>query len=208
MNRIKKIEKKINYTVVSNKFLNNEKLSFKAKGVFMYLWSKPDGWKINVKNITNYGTEGDKAVRTAMHELKNLGFIKWVPVQGGYDYFIDDEGGLINEEEVKIKIEEVKKTKSTKKEQIPSFVNSKLWTEYKTMRKQLRKPMTDYAEKQNIKLLETFEDLKEGAANEALKKSICSSWIGLFNPYKTENRISRNNSDTLLEKLKESWDNN
>ena len=90
-------EKKINYTVVSNKFLNNEKLSFKAKGIFIYLLSKTEGSKINVKNITNYGTEGDKAVRSAMHELKNLGYIKWIPVQGGYDYFIDDEGGFIKE---------------------------------------------------------------------------------------------------------------
>ena len=186
MNRIKKIEKKINYTVVSNKFLNNEKLSFKAKGVFMYLWSKPDGWKINVKNITNYGTEGDKAVRTAMHELKSLGYINWIPVQGGYDYFIDDEGGLTNEEEVEVKTEEVKKTKSTKKEQLPSFINPNLWTEYKTMRKQLRKPMTAFAEKQNIELLKQFEATQEGAANEALNKSICYSWIGLFNPNKTK----------------------
>ena len=207
MNRIKKIEKKINYTVVSNKFLNNEKLSFKAKGVFMYLWSKPDGWKINVKNITNYGTEGDKAVRTAMHELKNLGYINWIPVQGGYDYFIDDEGGLTNEEEVEVKTQEVKKTKSTKKEQLPSFINPNLWTEYKTMRKQLRKSMTAFAEKQNIELLKQFEATQEGAANEALNKSICFSWIGLFNPNKTKSKepILKNNDISLLEKLKETW---
>ena len=206
MNRIKKTEKKIGYTLVSNKFLNDERVSFKAKGIFMYLWSKPDGWKVNVKNITNYGTEGDKAVRSAMHELKDLGYIKWIPVQSGYDYFIDDEGGLLETEEVK-EIKEEKKVEKANVSELPTYIDKNLWKEYKLMRKQIRKPMTPYAEKRNLLELEKFETACNGAANEALNKSICNSWVGLFNPNKSYGKapVTKASDISLLEKLRETW---
>jgi hypothetical protein len=49
-----KIEKAgVNYTQVSNVVLSNKKLSWKAKGIYAYLFSKPDDWDFSTKRMKN-----------------------------------------------------------------------------------------------------------------------------------------------------------
>ena len=49
--------------------INDEKISFKAKGILTYCLSKPDGWKVNIKDLCNHATDQDKSVRAGLQEL-------------------------------------------------------------------------------------------------------------------------------------------
>jgi len=64
------------FTQVSNELLNDEKLSFKAKGLYAYLFSKPDGWDFEAGRIARQSSDGRRAVLSGLSELENVGYIK------------------------------------------------------------------------------------------------------------------------------------
>lgn len=51
--------------------INDDKLSWKAKGILCYAMSKPDGWKFNITDLVNHAVDGEKAVRSGLAELMN-----------------------------------------------------------------------------------------------------------------------------------------
>lgn len=63
------------YTHISNELINADGLSFRAKGIAMVLLSKPDNWIIRIDYLMKVGKEGEKAIRTAMQELAEYGFL-------------------------------------------------------------------------------------------------------------------------------------
>lgn len=72
-----KIKKQyIGFTMISNEILSNEKISFKAKGLYAYLFSKPDGWDFSGDRMTSQTKEGRKAIYSILRELEDAGFIK------------------------------------------------------------------------------------------------------------------------------------
>jgi len=81
-NEIIRIQKKPNNFVMLDKgFLEDVRLSFKAKGILAYLLSKPDNWKVIVKDLINHSQDGKKAIYSGLRELKEFGYYKKVPVR-------------------------------------------------------------------------------------------------------------------------------
>lgn len=70
------------YTHISNELINTEGLSYRAKGIAMVLLSKPDDWEIKIPYLMRVGKEGEQAIRTAMQELAEYGFLMRERVQG------------------------------------------------------------------------------------------------------------------------------
>ena len=64
------------FSRVLKSFLNDPKLSWKAKGIAAYLLGQKDGWRVNIKDIENHGTDGERAIRSALKELRILGYAK------------------------------------------------------------------------------------------------------------------------------------
>lgn len=64
------------FTQVSNKILTEPTLSLKAKGIYAYLFSKPDGWKFYLNTIKKEVKEGERAFRSGIKELIDAGYIK------------------------------------------------------------------------------------------------------------------------------------
>lgn len=84
-----RINKTKNYSVISNLFLNDESLSWKAKGVLAYLLTKPDNWEIKITDLKNRGTDGKEAIYSAIKELKARGYIVGKRYSdGSYEYII------------------------------------------------------------------------------------------------------------------------
>ena len=54
------------FTQISNVILNDAGLSLKAKGLYAYLFSKPDGWIYHNAVILREIKEGRDAFRTAI----------------------------------------------------------------------------------------------------------------------------------------------
>ena len=49
--------------------INDPELSFKAKGVLVYVLSKPDGWEVNITDLDNHATDGERSIRAGIDEL-------------------------------------------------------------------------------------------------------------------------------------------
>lgn len=60
---------------VPNQLLNNPDITFKAKGLFGYLNSKPEDWDFSIESISKQNKEGMDAIRTAIHELEHHGYL-------------------------------------------------------------------------------------------------------------------------------------
>lgn len=67
-------------------------ISWKAKGMMLYLLSRPDNWKIYVNQLSEVATDGREATRSAINELIERGYIvreqrkKPGGAFDGYDY--------------------------------------------------------------------------------------------------------------------------
>jgi hypothetical protein len=64
------------YVMIDKRIIDNKDLSFKAKGILTYLLSRPDGWEVNLEDLSNRGTDGLAAVKSGVKELKDAGYLK------------------------------------------------------------------------------------------------------------------------------------
>ena len=64
------------WTSVSNGLIEDGSISFRARGLLVWLLSKPDGWSVRSEVIAAATTEGRDAVRSALNELEKAGYIK------------------------------------------------------------------------------------------------------------------------------------
>ncbi|ROZ49412.1 replication protein [Rhodococcus sp. WS3] len=65
-----------NFTILSNDVLNDRRLSFRARGVLIYLLSKPVDWRTRSESIAAQSDkDGRDAIRSAMRELADLGYL-------------------------------------------------------------------------------------------------------------------------------------
>ena len=65
------------YVQIDRRPLDNDQLSFKAKGILTYLMSRPDGWQVNIEDLINRSTDGKSAIRSGIKELKDAGHIRY-----------------------------------------------------------------------------------------------------------------------------------
>ena len=72
---IRRAQHKKNFTTVHNEFINDTRLSARAKGVMIWLLSKPDHWIIRREHLYKCFKEGRTAVWTAFKELIEYGYI-------------------------------------------------------------------------------------------------------------------------------------
>ena len=81
-----------NWTVIRNEVINDDRLSFKATGVLVYILSKPDHWQTSTAHLATVKKEGLDAIRTAMTELERAGYVKrrrYQDTLGRWKYDID-----------------------------------------------------------------------------------------------------------------------
>ncbi|OZE95068.1 helix-turn-helix domain-containing protein [Rhodococcus sp. 15-2388-1-1a] len=65
-----------NFTIVPNRWLRDERLSRRARGLLAELMSHRQGWRISVKSLAESGPEGLTAIRSAIAELEELGYLE------------------------------------------------------------------------------------------------------------------------------------
>ena len=62
--------------MVANEVLKDKNLSFKAKGLYAYLFSKPDKWDFSSTRMVLETTDGRKAIMGMLTELEESGYLK------------------------------------------------------------------------------------------------------------------------------------
>lgn len=67
-----------NFTVISNTFIRDNRLSFKAKGLLATMISLPDNWCYSVSGLETLSTDGKCSITSAIKELEEYGYLKRV----------------------------------------------------------------------------------------------------------------------------------
>lgn len=62
------------FTVLSNEFLKDTRLSWKAKGIIAYVAMLPDDWVLNMRDLTNRATDGRDSLYSGIKELETCGY--------------------------------------------------------------------------------------------------------------------------------------
>lgn len=75
MTRIKKDYSK-GFTTLNNVVLRDERLSWKARGIFSYLWSMPDDWEFYETEVAKHATDGRASLRSGLGELTKFGYLE------------------------------------------------------------------------------------------------------------------------------------
>lgn len=61
---------------INNELPEDKQLSFRAMGIFMYLWHLPDDWNFMESELIKHGRENIAAFSKGRKELERLGFVK------------------------------------------------------------------------------------------------------------------------------------
>ncbi len=114
MTQLNKSQKK-NYTQVSNIVLNDKDLSLKAKGLFAFMDSKPNGWNFTYRSMSKQLKEGEISIRSALVELKEKGYLEYTKHSTGHgEYTIFDnpcDGNPREQNPKKVKPSRISNTK-------------------------------------------------------------------------------------------------
>jgi len=79
----------VGFAQIKNEVLSDPNLSLKAKGLFAYLYSKPNDWNFSGERIVKESLEGRKAIYSGLKELEENGYlIRSKQPDGRVDYYI------------------------------------------------------------------------------------------------------------------------
>ena len=81
---------------MANHHLRDERLSLKSKGLLSVILSLPDDWRISIEGMTQFSADGKDAIRSAIRELTDTGYITRAQTHSeagkfsGYDYVVHE----------------------------------------------------------------------------------------------------------------------
>lgn len=79
---IRRAPREQHFTIVANEVIEDRRLSFRARGVLLFLLSKPDDWRTTSDEIARDAIEGRDALRAAFKELVAAGYLHHRKIQG------------------------------------------------------------------------------------------------------------------------------
>ena len=79
------------FTVMSNHHLRDPALSLKAKGLLSQMLALPADWTYSIAGLACINREGERAVRSAIHELEQSGYLRRKQRRGDAGKIIDTE---------------------------------------------------------------------------------------------------------------------
>lgn len=90
-----------NFAQIHNSALEDERLSWRARGLLAYLLSRPPEWTTTSERLSALGKEGRDAVRSALKELEQYGYLRrsrWRNPQSRsweWEHWITDQPGTL-----------------------------------------------------------------------------------------------------------------
>jgi hypothetical protein len=205
---------KTKYSVIPNDLVNNLEISLKAKGLFAYIQSKPDGWDFSAERIAKYLKEGLQSVSSALKELEKSGYlirqkkqnewghweIEYVlneipapenpapgnPVYGNPTYGNPMPGKHPNNTKQLNTKQDYKERVKTRRDDIFD-----LWFKYKAEKKQ------KYTESGKTALLKKWDYVTDDQLEDFINHSMANNYSGIFEKSLNNN----NNGNSTGEKL-------
>lgn len=87
------------WTTVPDSLAQDSDLSWKARGILLYLLSLPEEWTVRKYEIAENATDGSHALESGLDELEEAGYLERERVRNdggqfsGYHYFLRLDGG-------------------------------------------------------------------------------------------------------------------
>lgn len=120
------------FSSIPNSIILDSNLSAKAKGIFVYFLSRPDGWKFYASEIVKHFTDGKDSIRSGIMELCDKGYLRVFRVKNEqgqfngwvYEILLNADGGKTESgfsdfgKSATNKIDNKNKTEDNKKEKI------------------------------------------------------------------------------------------
>jgi hypothetical protein len=75
------------YVVIQRSLAQDSRLSYAARGLLLYLLSKPDDWQAQMGDLQREGELGRHAMRTILHELEEHGYLVRTCTRGAAGYW-------------------------------------------------------------------------------------------------------------------------
>lgn len=76
MSNFKKING--NFVTTSRQIAQDDRLTWKARGIFLYLASMSEGWNFYVEEVAKHSPQGKRALQSGLKELEEYGYLKRV----------------------------------------------------------------------------------------------------------------------------------
>ena len=86
-----RIMKESNYTRVSNHYLRDNSLSFKAKGLLTLMLSLPEDWDYTIAGLAQFTVDGRVSIANTIRELEERGYIRRSQTRGENGAFAQNE---------------------------------------------------------------------------------------------------------------------
>ena len=86
-----RIMKESNYTRVSNHYLRDSSLSFKAKGLLTLMLSLPEDWDYTIAGLAQFTADGRVSIANTIRELEECGYIRRSQTRGENGAFAQNE---------------------------------------------------------------------------------------------------------------------
>ncbi|MCD8821218.1 conserved phage C-terminal domain-containing protein [Staphylococcus gallinarum] len=86
-----------NFVTVNKNFIHDNNLSFKAKGILLYLLSRPDDWQIYETEILKHTLDGKDSLKSGIKELEEVGYVVRTRKRNdkghltGYEYLVYEQ---------------------------------------------------------------------------------------------------------------------
>ena len=83
------------YVMIDKRISEDSRLSWKAKGIMLYLLSRPNDWAINLVDVEKQSTDGRDGVQSGVNELIALGYLERLQNRkggkfGGVEYIVHE----------------------------------------------------------------------------------------------------------------------
>jgi len=65
-----------NFSIIANDVIRDQRLSWKARGILIYVLSQVDHWRTSSAHLASISPEGIHAVRTGLKELEEHGYLR------------------------------------------------------------------------------------------------------------------------------------
>jgi hypothetical protein len=76
------------FVVVDKEMINDTRLSWKAKGLMLYLLGQSDGWQFYESEITTHSKDGRDSTSNGLNELEEYGYLRRTPIRNEKGQFI------------------------------------------------------------------------------------------------------------------------
>jgi predicted transcriptional regulator len=210
MSTVIRVEKTREYVVMNNKFLRNKQMSLKAKGLLALCLSLPDDWDYSINGLVSITKESITAVRNAMKELEELGYMKINKLQNEkgqfrYEYVIyetphienlhvdnaDMENLHVEKQDVDNQLQQSIENKVSNKKvfnkdlYIKEHASAAIWSplnDYLEMRKEIGAELTERGLKLLLKRLDKLSNNNINIQRLMLENAIQSQWKNVYLP--------------------------